>query len=65
MPVVTLKNGKNTAVFSWDKTNPDMNVVIDVEEMRNSHTGRMTKEAARLIWNLLKSKGYETCPSRI
>ncbi len=65
MPSVTLKRDKNTAVFSWVADREDMDVAIDVEEMRNSHTGRMTKEAARLIWNMLKSKGYETCPTKM
>ena len=61
MPSVTLRHGPDKATFCWvpGTDNPNMDVVIDVEEMLNAQTGRMTKEAGRLLWELLKSKGYE------
>lgn len=62
MPSVTLKNGRDKADFIWDADIDVMTVVIDVKAMRNSQTGRMTKDAGRLLWNTLKSEGFEECP---
>ena len=59
MPSVTLRHGSDKATFHWAHDLATMNVVIDVEEMLNAQSGRMTKEAGRLLWELLKSKGYE------
>ncbi len=59
MPSVTLRHGTDKAIFAWSPDCTDMEVVIDVEEMLESQTGRMEKKAARLLWTLLKSKGYK------
>ncbi len=62
MPSVLLQHGRDSASFAWDK-GTIMTVVIDVKAMRNSHSGQMTKEAGRLLWNKLKSTGFKECPS--
>ena len=54
---------KNTdsASFVWYEDLDNMTVVIDVKAMPNSQSSQMTKEAARLLWNILKAEGFKEC----
>lgn len=62
MASVLLRHGRDSASFVWFDDLEHMTVVIDVEAMRNSQTGQMTKDAARLLWKTLISTGFKECP---
>ena len=64
MSNVTLRKGRRQSYFVWDAGKDVVTVVISVPEMNEAQQGKMSRDAARQYWDMLKEQGYTVCRSQ-